>query len=265
MDRDFHGGRIVADSYSVVIPTWNEAEWLPGLLANLRSFKEVGEIIVADNNSRDCTVDIAASSNARIISGGLPAVARNKGVAAAKNNLVLLIDADAAIPRRVIDLISQRFLENKRTALIHFRIAPISGGRLVRLCYRIMDEYFWLTGKIGKPQGVGTFMAVRKECFCAVGGFDERVRVGEDADLVRRIKRIGDVEYVRSVAVGTSIRRFRVENPTVFVLKTVAWGILRFAGLRFSVGSYRWKRYPEGSGKRDRRHYAEYLRRWDEM
>src|SRR3954462_14416162 len=50
---------------SVVIPTLNEADRLPGVLAALRS--QAGEIIVADGGSTDGTARIAQRAGALIV------------------------------------------------------------------------------------------------------------------------------------------------------------------------------------------------------
>ena len=89
-------------TFSAVIPTWNEEEWLPGLLSNLQRFPQIVEIIVADNWSVDQTRTIARSYGARVVSGGYPAVARNKGTEYATSDFILFIDADAAVTGAVL-------------------------------------------------------------------------------------------------------------------------------------------------------------------
>jgi hypothetical protein len=64
-----------------------------------------------------------------------------------------------------------------------------------------MDWYFKKLSDFGFAQGVGTFVAVRREPFLCIGGFREELLVGEDADLVRRLNSIGHVKYERRVQV----------------------------------------------------------------
>src|SRR5262249_50715486 len=54
--------------FSVVVPTWNEALELPGLLASLAAQGERHEVIVADGQSRDGTAELAARLGARVVS-----------------------------------------------------------------------------------------------------------------------------------------------------------------------------------------------------
>ncbi|MFI0089677.1 glycosyltransferase [Streptomyces bobili] len=224
-------------NFSAVIPAWNEEEWLPALLSNLQRFPQIVEIIVADNYSIDQTRSIARSYGARVVSGGRPAVARNNGVEYATSDFVLFVDADAAVTGSVLRSIAEAFIDDQNIA-VHFPLTPIGGSVFSRICYAFMDAYIRVLSVFGVAQGTGTFLAVRKASFRAVGGFDESIGPGEDADFLRRLSRLGKVRYDRSGQVGTSIRRFRIENPLLFALKTFGWALLRLFKVHFSVGGY---------------------------
>ncbi len=84
---------------SIVIPTYNEERFLPRLLGSIekQEFKDY-EVIVADNHSRDATVEIALSHRARVVEDSLPAVARNRGAKVARGEYLLFLDADTVVP-----------------------------------------------------------------------------------------------------------------------------------------------------------------------
>ena len=84
---------------SIVIPAKNEEKYLPKLLASVKkqSFKDY-EIIVADNNSKDKTKEIAKSYGCKIVKGGLPGKGRNAGAKIAKGEIILFLDADVILP-----------------------------------------------------------------------------------------------------------------------------------------------------------------------
>ena len=65
---------------SIIIPTYNEEEYLPVLLESIKeqSFDDY-EVIVADANSTDKTREIAKEYGCIVVDGGLPAVGRNNG------------------------------------------------------------------------------------------------------------------------------------------------------------------------------------------
>ena len=70
---------------SIIIPTYNEEEYLPVLLESIKkqNFNDY-EVIVADANSTDRTREIAKEYGCLIVDGGLPAVGRNNGAKVAK-------------------------------------------------------------------------------------------------------------------------------------------------------------------------------------
>ena len=81
--------------FSIIIPTYNEEEYLPILLKSIKKqdFNSY-EIIVADANSTDKTREIAEEYGCRVVDGGLPAVGRNNGAKVAKGEYLLFLDSD---------------------------------------------------------------------------------------------------------------------------------------------------------------------------
>ena len=81
---------------SVVIPTLNEAEHLPGALA---SVDWADEVIVVDGGSTDETVSLARATGARVlvVEGRTIAAQRNAGIAAAHHHWILALDADERV------------------------------------------------------------------------------------------------------------------------------------------------------------------------
>ena len=99
-------GRTVAiDSprFSVVIPAYNEADYLPAALRSLRAqdFPGAVEVIVVDNGSTDGTADLARRLGARVVEEHAPGVcaARQRGTLAARGEIVVSTDADTVHPR----------------------------------------------------------------------------------------------------------------------------------------------------------------------
>lgn len=83
---------------SIVIPAFNEAQGLPGVLENLRGWAQQGaEIIVVDDGSADDTTRVAQAGGARVIrhrhNRGYGASLKS-GIRAAERNIVVTFDAD---------------------------------------------------------------------------------------------------------------------------------------------------------------------------
>jgi glycosyltransferase involved in cell wall biosynthesis len=237
--------------FTAVVPTWNESAWLPRLLRLLVASPLIRDVVIADNASGDGTGDIARSYRCKVVSGGFPGEARNIGARHASSPYLLFADADVLFSGDVL-AVAAKHLRDPSVAAVHFRVAPITGGWFIRVSYRVLNGYLRGLDRVGLAQGVGSFIAVRRDSFNAVGGFREELEAGEDADFFRRVSRVGEVRLDRSMTVYVSSRRFRVEHPLVFAGKTCLWGILRLLGLRVSLIPYRWVTYPTGLATHER-------------
>lgn len=89
------------DLVSVIIPVRNAATEIGTLVREVMAQAPAGrriEVVVVDDGSRDRTAQVAESAGARVVSlggdGGNPAVARNRGTAAALGDPLVFLDAD---------------------------------------------------------------------------------------------------------------------------------------------------------------------------
>lgn len=250
-------------AFTVVIPTWNEEGWLPGLLARLRVMKRVANVVVADNGSRDRTRNIAIAEGVQVVPGGSPAKGRNNGAQASACEYIVFTDADVVFTSKALDRVAEHFEGDPTVVAVHFPLCPLGATWFPQFCYRAMDVYFRVLGKVGIAQGIGTFLAVRHSAFDKCDGFDEHLAVGEDADLIRRLSRLGGVRYDRTVVVGTSPRRFLTENPFIFAFKTILWAGLRLLSLRASWLRYHWKQYPSSLSDLDSLAFGEFFNKFE--
>jgi glycosyltransferase involved in cell wall biosynthesis len=129
---------------SAVVPARDERPTLAGVIGPLAAHPLVDEIIVVDDASSDGTAELARSLGVTVISmpeNGGKAAAMSRGVAAARNDVVLFCDADViglseeAITRIVTPVASGAYamfvgIRGRRTywanRLLHF--TPILGG-----------------------------------------------------------------------------------------------------------------------------------------
>lgn len=177
--------------YSVIIPAYNEADYLPDTLANIKQAMATvdlqGEIIVADNNSSDNTAALAASLGARVVFEPVNQIsrARNAGAGIATGRYLVFIDADTHINPQLL-----------QTALHNLQSGTCSGGGAVVAFdhdlkpgqAKALAVWTWISTNL--KLGAGCFLYCTRQDFEAVGGFSEAVYASEEIWFSRSIKRL---------------------------------------------------------------------------
>lgn len=208
---------------SVVIPTLDEADALPRLLAALDVQRGVSlETIVADGGSADDTPAIAVAHGARVIAAPRGRGAQmNVGAAAAAGEWLLFLHADSRLTapdqlRRALDTLRAR--GDARVAG-HFALRFERARHGHRFLYRLMEAKSASNRRytINGDQG----LLLRRAWFRALGGFDESLPFLEDQRLAARIEEDGAWVLLPG-RLATSARRFEVEGLRArYLLMTV--------------------------------------------
>ena len=193
---------------SIVIPTYNEEDHLPAILASIKKQTfQPEEVIVSDNNSTDKTPEIAEDFGAVLVKGGLPGPGRNRGAEGARGDYILFLDADVVL--HDADFLKKAVLEmeDRKIDLGVPDVLPETDSFLEKTLH---DFYNWYVRKLERihPHAPGFCMMVKREAHEKIGGFDETVLFCEDHDYALRIKREGLVFRVLSFGVPVSTRRF---------------------------------------------------------
>jgi glycosyltransferase involved in cell wall biosynthesis len=168
-------------AYSVIIPAYNEENYLPrtldALQAAMAAIDRPGEIIVVDNNSTDATAEIARRHGASVVFEKINQIsrARNAGAARARAEYLLFLDADTLISAELLG----HALENLQQADCCGGGATVLPDRPLEFFYRI-GLLFWNRLSVKFGMAAGSFVYCRKEGFEAVGGFSQKVYVGEE-------------------------------------------------------------------------------------
>jgi len=223
---------------SIIIPTKNEAEYLPRLLESIRQQTiSVGDIVVADFNSSDETLKIAGEYGCKTIVGGLPAVGRNSGAKIAGGEIYYFIDADTCLPKNFIKNTVHEF-EIRCLEVATVNNWPIycegergMGSKTIkffdRLVYDIHNFALRFFENIKYPIATGTCIIITRELFEEIGGFDEAVYQYHDSNLVLRASKKGKFGVLNSEKIFISTRRFDRENRLIFSLKQGIIGTAR--------------------------------------
>jgi glycosyltransferase involved in cell wall biosynthesis len=179
--------------FSVVIPAYNEEQFLPRLLdsievarANYSGGRDAIEVVVGDNGSTDRTAAVAESYGAIVVKVEKRriAAARNGGACAARGEILCFIDADSAVRPKTFDAIDAAVNSGRVVAgATGMRLERRSLGLLVTLCF--FYPFVWLT-----RMDTGVIFC-RREDFETVGGYDESRLYAEDVLILLALRALG--------------------------------------------------------------------------
>ena len=209
---------------SVVVPVYNEEEYIKSCLQNLLNQTEnPDEIIVVDNNCVDRTAKIARQMGAKVVKEEKQGMihARNKGFDTASYDIIARCDADVIVSSGWIKRIKYNFVNFEMDALS----GPIVYYDSFLKSASILPSYLYLESLRAISKGnrylLGPNMAIKKSVWLKVKKFVnlDDSKVHEDIDLsLNIIKAGGKIGYDSSLAVKASSRRIK-NRPESFFLE----------------------------------------------
>jgi GT2 family glycosyltransferase len=281
---------------TVVVCTHNRAALLGRTLD--RALEEVrtadGELLVVDNASTDDTAAVlAARAGLRAVREPILGLsqARNRGVTAARADLLVFLDDDA-VPRRgwlpallapfadpAVACVGGRILLDFAVPPPAWLTAPLHGALSA---YDLGDESRRVPAHPGEQYPVGANIAFRRSAIERLGGFSTEMGLRgptglqkEETDLCFRIERAGDeIRYAARAVVDHHVSRERL-TPEWFLARVSLSGRsnaffeLKNRGVHRALGLMRWHYAPLLAVRRYRprepidpdRFYAECMRR----
>jgi len=184
----------MALTLSIVIPAYNEAAGLRACvtrvqtaLARVQPSLTSAEIIVCNNNSTDDTAAIAEELGCKVIFEPINQIslARNTGASMASGDWLLFIDADSWP--------SPELMED--TVCVMNNARAIGCGSTIRI---FGGPWWFKAGWESKNLSMrllkwcpGGFILCRREAFMEIGGFPSDHYIFEEADFVKRLKKLG--------------------------------------------------------------------------
>ena len=197
---------------SVVIPTYNYGRFIGEAIESVFAQTVLPiEVIVVDDGSTDETAATIATfgNSVRYIrqeNAGVCA-ARNLGVAESAGELISFLDADDSWDPTKLEKQLARFGSDPEIGLVHcgMREFDTETGETVEL--RVEGQEGWVADDLllwERPavNVSGSSIMVSREAFEAAGGFDTKMRVGEDWDFCYRVARKFKVGFVREPLVN---------------------------------------------------------------
>lgn len=192
----------LAGEVTVVVPVRDRTDGLRRLLGALPD--GLGGIVVVDDGSADAGAvrEVARAAGARVLRHEVPrgpAASRNAGAAAATTPLVAFLDSDVVPEPGWLDVLLAHFAD-PAVALAAPRIvalAPVTGalGRYeaVRSSLDLGPDPALIVPRTRVAYVPSAALLVRREALGGADrwGFDERMHVAEDVDLVLRLHAAG--------------------------------------------------------------------------
>jgi len=210
---------------SFIIPAFNEEKTISSTLESISNQRALAdfEILVVDNGSTDNTAKVAASHpRTKVIKYTAmkgPAATRNEGARHAKGEILVFFDADVIVPQDWPQKMLEIFQKNPKMVAVSGPYKYLEFNLIQRLLEKIA---YWLflfpIGFVLRKAKVGTVMlggnlVVKKWAFDKIGGFDAKIKFyGDEANLSRRLIKIGDITFRRKLWVVSSARRFLKEG-----------------------------------------------------
>ncbi|MGY8814994.1 MAG: glycosyltransferase [Gammaproteobacteria bacterium] len=221
--------------YSIIIPAYNEEDYLPATLTSLKDAMPKlglhGEIIVVDNNSSDTSAKIAADHGAKVVFEPINQIsrARNAGASLAQGRYLIFVDADTIIP---IELLQQA-LANLDSGNIIGGGACVAGDIPLQYSFRIL-LMLWNRISILTKNAAGSFMYCQRDAFETIGGISVAVYASEEIWLSRKLKKLGRKRnqrfcIIKQPPVITSMRKMQWYSPLRIYLYLLMLTIFPFS------------------------------------
>jgi glycosyltransferase involved in cell wall biosynthesis len=182
---------------SVVIPTYNEGEWLSRTVESIREAKTdlQYEIVIADDGCTDGSIEaVRPSGNLRIVKTGGEQlgliVAKNTGAKAASGRYLCFIDSHILVHDHWLDYLRQTCDEYPNGALVSGNLPDVARrtdqadrdqyGYMFRDCLLHTGWHFYGKNRTDRPYSTpltpGGLMFTRKLHFARIGGFESCLR-----------------------------------------------------------------------------------------
>lgn len=215
--------------FSIIVPAFNEAAYLPRSLGAIRRaaerLDEAVELIVGDNLSTDGTARVAEEYGARVVRVEKKCIAavRNGAAAEATGKYLIFCDADN-------EMMDDLLVEIDRV----MATGDYIGGGVLKAPYERRSlglnlTQFFITANLRLCRVSMFLFYMPAEVFHEIGGFDESRLANEDMEFALRLKRHGKARglkfsNLKHTGVVLSARKFDeygdwavLRHPVMFV------------------------------------------------
>jgi glycosyltransferase involved in cell wall biosynthesis len=230
-------------TFSIVIPAYNEAQYLPRLLDSIEAARarfhgdaDAIEVVVANNMSTDATAAVARSRGCSVVEVKKRAIAaaRNGGAAAATGAILCFVDADIRIHPDTFKAIADCMAKGKYVGgAAGWVLERVSLGLV--LTTALVRSLTWLAGV---NAGV---VFCRADVFRAIGGYNETRRFGEDVEFflaMRKAAKLRGLKTLWSTKTPAIVSTRKFDRHGDWHMFAMALWVLRNRSLKKTVDDY---------------------------
>jgi glycosyltransferase involved in cell wall biosynthesis len=226
----------VSIDVSVVIPTFRRPEQLRKAIESALGQNGVTtEVLVVDDSPEGSAQNIVSCLDDERIrylknpapTGGFPSVVRNIGWPLARGRFVHFLDDDDIVPDNHYAAVKAKFLANPRVGVVFGRVEPFGdapdvqmnrerrffddAGRRAAVCARFGSRLAFTASMVfGYTLIVCGAAVMRVDGVRKLGGFDPRIRLGEDVKFFGRAMREFGAAFIDGVALN-----YHIGNPSM--------------------------------------------------
>ncbi|MGB9883365.1 MAG: glycosyltransferase [Microgenomates group bacterium] len=212
--------------FSIIIPTLNEEKYLPNLLNDLFRQKEKDfEVIVIDGYSQDKTKEIALAYKKKLdlffFQSDKKNVAsqRNFGAQKAQGQYLVFLDADSRIQPTFLYKVKKNIFKNKGLVFLPF-IKPDKKNKIYQPLFDLANLLIEFIQMTPKKFSLGGSVIIEKNFFQLIGGFNDKLFISEDHELIQRVSDWGvKIKFIKNSPVVFSLRRIKKEGEIKFFYK----------------------------------------------
>jgi cellulose synthase/poly-beta-1,6-N-acetylglucosamine synthase-like glycosyltransferase len=205
---------------SVVVTCYNKRDIIGECIRSvLNQNYENYELIVIDDGSTDGSMeaikkfDSARIKVMRIEHQGISA-AKNTGIRHARGSIVLFLDGDCVLDGKGLRELSKSF-SNPEIGCVGGALLAINGQNPIAKMVELMQN------GVERKWPFGANVAYRRDVLEKIGGFDERMEAGEDADLFIRATKAGFGYFFNP---NLTAKTFNPSSLPAFFRQRLRWG-----------------------------------------
>ena len=196
-------------TFSIIVPALHESDKINSLVEHLEGLERNrdAEMIVVDGNPNGDTIQAIGSDRVKkMVAPKGRARQMNAGASVAKGEILIFLHADTEFPSNALKTITAAMAQGR-----YVGGAFELGIDSTKIELKILARWASLRCRLTRIPYGDQAIFIKREYFNALGGYKD-IPLMEDVELMRRIKRRGDIICIVPEQVKTSPRRWEQEG-----------------------------------------------------